>query len=342
MAVWDLGYVFADSDEEVLSIGSPAASELSDGKPTASAKRRRTSTGSTETAALLSPLDSTKVSPKTRRRWSSALPGPLRMAATASGPLAHCSGGSSSSSCGAPPSNNNSNSNNSNSNSNNNNNSSSSGGAPPRGGEAQPAASESAAAQEETPVHEGYTLRDLRRIVSAMLPRYGQLLSAEERSALEAFSQLPLRAQQLYARFLCRKWPQWVPLDGLGARYRELGLDSAKAAVADLCDGGAQATAQKEEVVDVADDNDNNSNNSNNSNASPGPWLLDTASESVASLLARPLDDRNVTSENYGTLLLGALPVVEIRRLARGLGVSEAGSSGGKRGAKGRLLARVW
>ncbi|CAE8642038.1 unnamed protein product, partial [Polarella glacialis] len=139
-------------------------------------------------AALLSPLDSTKASPKTRRRWSSALPGPLRMAATASGPLAHCSGGSSSSSCGAPPSNNNSNSNNSNSNSNNNNNSSSSGGAPPRGGEAQPAASESAAAQEETPVHEGYTLRDLRRIVSAMLPRYGQLLSAE-------FASLQVQAQ---------------------------------------------------------------------------------------------------------------------------------------------------
>eukprot|EP00930_Biecheleria_cincta_P092997 TRINITY_DN8309_c1_g1_i1.p1 TRINITY_DN8309_c1_g1~~TRINITY_DN8309_c1_g1_i1.p1 ORF type:complete len:1018 (-),score=173.19 TRINITY_DN8309_c1_g1_i1:156-3209(-) len=179
---------------------------------------------------------------------------------------------------------------------------------------------------------EGYTLRDLRRIVSAMLPRYGHLLSSDEHVALASFSQLPLRAQQLYARLLSRKWPQWVRLDGLGERYSELGEAEARAAIAELSapqPGESLDLTGTQEPVDVS------------SLFSPvAPWVLDSASESATSLLTRELhrlgEGSASNEDSYGTLLLEAQPVADLRKFARSLGVSEMPKG---RHVKGQFLA---
>eukprot|EP00927_Polykrikos_kofoidii_P038663 TRINITY_DN33078_c0_g1_i1.p1 TRINITY_DN33078_c0_g1~~TRINITY_DN33078_c0_g1_i1.p1 ORF type:complete len:1107 (+),score=185.49 TRINITY_DN33078_c0_g1_i1:54-3323(+) len=178
--------------------------------------------------------------------------------------------------------------------------------------------------------NEGYTLRDLRRIVDCMLPRYGCLLSEAERMALDSFGRLPLRAQKLYARLLSRKWPQWVRLAGLGSRYRELGEEEARSAVAELSSPSRESVAS---AADVA-------------SGCVEPWLLDTATETAATLLSRPLDNSltvgkvplDASPESYGKLLLEALPVAELRRLAKGLGMS--GRNTGFE-VKERLVARL-
>eukprot|EP00931_Biecheleriopsis_adriatica_P057471 TRINITY_DN34094_c0_g2_i1.p1 TRINITY_DN34094_c0_g2~~TRINITY_DN34094_c0_g2_i1.p1 ORF type:complete len:1016 (-),score=202.13 TRINITY_DN34094_c0_g2_i1:10-2781(-) len=218
---------------------------------------------------------------------------------------------------------------------------------------------------EKAEQHEGYTLRDLRRLVRAMLPRYGRLLSREERAALCSFEQLSLRSQQLYARLLSRKWPQWVSLDGLGARYRELGEEEARQAAAELaapplaeaggltrqraaqeCEGaelgGSARGAESLQAILERLEEDNAAASATREESPLAPWLLDTATETAATLLRRPLDERaSPAKENYGTLLLGALPAPELRRLGRGLGVADVGSGSGRRGAKSRLLARL-
>ncbi|CAK9041431.1 unnamed protein product [Durusdinium trenchii] len=163
---------------------------------------------------------------------------------------------------------------------------------------------------------EGYTLRDLRRVVSAMLPRYGHLLKKEEVQALRAFEALSLSGQQLFARLLCRKWPQWVPAKGLGARYRELGEEEAQIAASELAQPLPQIVRTTSgswgPLLDQID-----------SRCAPpnGPWLLDSARETASSLLQRPLCVSSC--ENFGKLLLSALPVGELRRMGRGLGLAE-------------------
>eukprot|EP00928_Gymnodinium_smaydae_P001520 TRINITY_DN10550_c1_g2_i1.p1 TRINITY_DN10550_c1_g2~~TRINITY_DN10550_c1_g2_i1.p1 ORF type:complete len:994 (-),score=152.67 TRINITY_DN10550_c1_g2_i1:15-2996(-) len=190
----------------------------------------------------------------------------------------------------------------------------------------------------------GYTLRDLRRIVDTMLPRYGHLLSNAERTAIESFSQMPLRAQQLYARLFSRKWPQWVPLQGLGSKYRELGEEEAQAAVRDLSTADSTpwdltGPTQMSHPTCVA------------------PWLIDTAFETASSLLARPLGNvcdssscsdsdpqqaaASLGAENFGTLLLDALPVAQLREFALSIGAGNIVHAEGRRGSKERLLTRL-
>ncbi|CAE7559301.1 unnamed protein product [Symbiodinium natans] len=203
---------------------------------------------------------------------------------------------------------------------------------------------------------EGYTLRDLRRLVSTTLPRYGRLLQPSERAALQSFESMPLRAQQLFARLLCRKWPQWVPLEGLGSRYRELSTEEVVAAVRDLSEmrtsnsvedekGGNPGNAgtwaallgqlpdaaetEMKEVKEVKE-------------GSGMPWLLDTSTETATSLLQRHIPEKTTlaTEDNYGKLLLSALPSAELRRMGKGLGISDMHGLG-RRGSKSQLVSRL-
>lgn len=179
---------------------------------------------------------------------------------------------------------------------------------------------------------EGYTLRDLRRIASAMLPRYGHLLSFDEHAALASFSQLPLRAQQLYARLLSRKWPQWVRLDGLGERYSELGESAARAAIVEL---SAQHPGESLDLTGTQE-----AVGASSSFAPVAPWILDSAFETATTLLTRQLQRQGEGSasneDSYGTLLLEAQPVADLRKFARSLGISEMPK--GRQG-KGQFLA---
>lgn len=169
------------------------------------------------------------------------------------------------------------------------------------------------------PPEEGYTLRDLRRIVDGMLPRYGHLLSQDEHKALSAFAKLPVRAQQLYARLLGRKWPQWISVQGLGSKYRELVEDDAALAMQELMADGPLAAVGR----------------------SP-PWLLDSATETPATLVARQLRlalegaasperlqscGEGQKELNYGTLLLEALPMAQLKLLSTGLGIVRGAKS---------------
>jgi len=199
---------------------------------------------------------------------------------------------------------------------------------------------------------EGYTLHDLRRVVSAMLPRYRHLLSGEEYAALVGFSNLSLRAQQLYARLFGRKWPQWVRLDGLGERYKELGDVETRSAVSELAatplsepldlTGPTQPPVPSQVHADMLVLPDP-------STQASGPvaaWLLDSSCESATSLLARPLQrpsacaaETTPNEYSYGTLLLEAQPMADLRQLARSLGVSDV--TKGRRGVKEQLLSKV-
>eukprot|EP00913_Durusdinium_trenchii_P001609 g1492.t1 len=149
-----------------------------------------------------------------------------------------------------------------------------------------------------------------------MLPRYGHLLKKEEVQALRAFEALSLSGQQLFARLLCRKWPQWVPAKGLGARYRELGEEEAQIAASELAQPLPQIVRTTSgswgPLLDQID-----------SRCAPpnGPWLLDSARETASSLLQRPLCVSSC--EDRWHLLLSALPVGELRRMGRGLGLAE-------------------
>ncbi|CAJ1335490.1 unnamed protein product [Effrenium voratum] len=192
------------------------------------------------------------------------------------------------------------------------------------------AAEEGAAEDGAQPVHEGYTL--LHRVLDRALPRYGQLLTPKEVAALRNFTRLSLPARQLLARLLTRKWPQWVPMDNLGARYRELGVAEAQAAAAELA-----GTSVRSEVPGEGSDWSRYLAELPADQEDPTPWLLDTASETAASLLQTPLPTKE---ENLGRLLLQALPAAELRRMGRGLGMGNS-KGGGQRGAKGKLLAQV-
>ena len=166
--------------------------------------------------------------------------------------------------------------------------------------------------------------------MDTVLARYGHLLTSEELAGLVAFAQLPLRCQQLYARLLGRKWPQWVPREGLGARYRELGEGEAAEAAAELASGGPPCAAAEASPPGGLD-----SWEALRAAAPPGappPWLLDTASETAASLLGRPLEQPGQPGASYASLLLSALPAPELRRLARGLGLDAAGAEPGRKG----------
>lgn len=183
------------------------------------------------------------------------------------------------------------------------------------------------------PPEEGYTLRDLRRIIAAMLQRYGQLLSAEEHQALQTFTQLPMRAQQLYARLLGRKWPQWIAVQGLGAKYRELGEEQAALAVQELVSRRPASVEGARCATPVADDG----------------WLLDSAAETPSTLFARrvPLVDLERAARahaggeilNLGTVLLEALPMGQLKSFASGLGVARASRS--SRETKATYLSNV-
>eukprot|EP00435_Cladocopium_sp_Y103_P025375 s1971_g6.t1 len=199
-----------------------------------------------------------------------------------------------------------------------------------------------------------------RRVVTASLRRYGHLLHLEELQALRAFESLSLPAQQLYARLLSRKWPQWVSYQGLGARYKELGEAAAKEAAAELASptlgqwtsgesGWISAGGTMVEASSLKDgewgpllDTLKGAAGPAESAAGPagpgdqGPWLLDSAAETAGSLLQRALSQPNCQEDNYGKLLLSALPVAELRRMGRGLG-TEAKSQRGK----GRLVESV-
>lgn len=196
---------------------------------------------------------------------------------------------------------------------------------------ADPAAerSDGTGVSEPTERFVGYTLRDLRRVVTASLRRYGHLLHLEELQALRAFEALSLPAQQLYARLLSRKWPQWVSYQGLGARYKELGEAAAKEAAAELASATlGQTTASGDgewgpllDTLKAAADATGPTGPTGPT--VPGdqvPWLLDSAAETAASLLQRALSQPNCQEDNYGKLLLSALPVAELRRMGRGLG----------------------
>lgn len=186
-------------------------------------------------------------------------------------------------------------------------------------------------------VFSGYVLRDLRRMIGAMLPRYERLLDVEERAALAAFGELPLRAQQLYARLLGRKWPRWVQLEGLGAKYRELGEEGAGAAVQELlaCPKSVdltlatQACCCAEELPEDAAAAEGGGCAGPPADFEPRPskfarpWLLDTALETPASLLAKRLDlgqaKAAVEGGSFGALLLDALPKAQLRQMAGAL-----------------------
>ncbi|CAJ1422942.1 unnamed protein product [Effrenium voratum] len=170
------------------------------------------------------------------------------------------------------------------------------------------------------------------RVLDRALPRYGQLLTPKEVAALRNFTRLSLPARQLLARLLTRKWPQWVPMDNLGARYRELGVAEAQAAAAELA-----GTSVRSEVPGEGSDWSRYLAELPADQEDPSPWLLDTASETAASLLQTPLPTKE---ENLGRLLLQALPAAELRRMGRGLGMGNS-KGGGQRGAKGKLLAQV-
>lgn len=176
----------------------------------------------------------------------------------------------------------------------------------------------------------GYTLRDLRRVVTDSLRRYGQLLHSEELEALRAFETLSLSAQQLYARLLSRKWPQWVSCDGLGSRYRELGEEEAKVAAAELVNPVSRPSVDAGEWGPLLDDLKVAATVENS------PWLLDSKSETAASLLQRPLSQHKCQEDNYGKLLLSALPIAELRRMGRGVGCE-----GGKQRGKGGLVEKL-
>lgn len=192
----------------------------------------------------------------------------------------------------------------------------------------------------ETERFVGYTLRDLRRVVTASLRRYGHLLRLEELQALRAFEALSLPAQQLYARLLSRKWPQWVSYQGLGARYKELGEVAAKEAAAELASptlGESTASGDGEwgpllDALKAAGPGPT---------GDQGPWLLDSAAETAGSLLQRTLSQRNCQEDNYGKLLLSALPVAELRRMTRGLGSGSGDAGDAKVRGKGGLVEKL-
>ncbi|CAE7188131.1 fan1, partial [Symbiodinium necroappetens] len=197
---------------------------------------------------------------------------------------------------------------------------------------------------QETADFEGYTLRDLRRLVAQMLPRYGRLLTCGELAALRRFESLPLRAQQLFARLLCRKWPQWVALEGLGSRYRELSSEDVAIAVADLSEAKASSLPEcglsetgsggwatlLSQLPDTKAEPEESSM----------PWLLDTSAETAASLLSRQIPEAMASEDNYGKLLLGALPAAELRRMGKGLGISDLHGLG-RRSSKSKLVSRL-
>ncbi|CAE7241242.1 PLA2G7, partial [Symbiodinium pilosum] len=66
--------------------------------------------------------------------------------------------------------------------------------------------------------------------------------------------------------------------------------------------------------------------------------FLDTSTETAASLLNRPIPSTAGPEENYGKLLLSALPVAELRRMGKGLGISEQGLG---KGSKSKLVSRL-
>eukprot|EP00439_Symbiodinium_sp_Y106_P064839 s1894_g10.t1 len=206
---------------------------------------------------------------------------------------------------------------------------------------------------QETSDFEGYTLRDLRRLVAQMLPRYGRLLTCGERAALRRFESLPLRAQQLFARLLSRKWPQWVALEGLGSRYRELSSEDVAAAVADLSEAKvADLSEAKASSLPECGLSETGSGGwatllsqlpditKTEPEESPMPWLLDTSTETAASLLNRQIPEAMASEDNYGKLLLSALPAAELRRMGKGLGISDLHGLG-RRSPKSKLVFRL-
>jgi len=206
---------------------------------------------------------------------------------------------------------------------------------------------------QETSDFEGYTLRDLRRLVAQMLPRYGRLLTCGERAALRRFESLPLRAQQLFARLLSRKWPQWVALEGLGSRYRELSSEDVAAAVADLSEAKvADLSEAKASSLPECGLSETGSGGwatllsqlpditKTEPEESPMPWLLDTSTETAASLLNRQIPEAMASEDNYGKLLLSALPAAELRRMGKGLGISDLHGLG-RRSPKSKLVSRL-
>jgi len=220
-------------------------------------------------------------------------------------------------------------------------------------------------------IFEGYVLRDLRKIVAAMLPRYGHLLRETETRALASFSKLPLRAQQLYARLLGRKWPQWIPVAGLGSKYRELGEEAAASAVAELARAlpsePTDLTAATQQLPNLDDGSqfwsgdapELLSDDDGTEAAAEGlqlrgyqppdvaPWLLDTACETVSSLLARPLKFPTLQAaaglagakDNFGCLLLEACPMAKLREFASNLGL--AGLAKAPKASKGTFRKQL-
>eukprot|EP00929_Paragymnodinium_shiwhaense_P087338 TRINITY_DN47555_c0_g1_i1.p1 TRINITY_DN47555_c0_g1~~TRINITY_DN47555_c0_g1_i1.p1 ORF type:complete len:951 (-),score=174.68 TRINITY_DN47555_c0_g1_i1:139-2904(-) len=164
----------------------------------------------------------------------------------------------------------------------------------------------------------GYALRDMERVIKAMLPRYRHLLSTEELYALtSSFEDLSLHAKQLYARLLGRKWPQWIPVEGLGSRYKELGEEKSRVAMEELASSDTAGFSKQR-------------------------WLLDTKVETAASLLVCGPGELK-PDLTYGALLLEALPMPVLRQFAKGLGIdSKADSTAGtKREQVMRLLAQA-
>mmetsp|Transcript_51135 Transcript_51135/g.119812 ORF Transcript_51135/g.119812 Transcript_51135/m.119812 type:complete len:1063 (+) Transcript_51135:86-3274(+) len=197
--------------------------------------------------------------------------------------------------------------------------------------------------------NEGYPLRDLRRVIAAMLPRYGHLLRTEETRALAAFSSLSLHAQQLYARLLGRKWPQWIQLAGLGSRYCELGEESTCHAVVELVRAAPCApvdlTACTQQLPGLEegdlfwsaeapklDDGELCEGAVQHQPSDVAPWLLDSACETVATLFSRSLQPtekcNHRAKDNFAALLLEACPMSKLREFASNLGLTGLAKAG--------------
>lgn len=175
---------------------------------------------------------------------------------------------------------------------------------------------------------EGYALRDLRNILKATLPRYSHVLSDEEKRSLKAFETLSLRAQQLYARLLWRKWPQWIPLEGLGARYSELGVDETQLAVGNLMAANGNKAPEFRGVAPGSIQQD----------FSPPAWLWDSSSADAVEIMSCKL--HSGSTHTYGSLLLSALPISELRLFSRKLGVDN-NLTIGKQLSKQMLVAKL-
>ncbi|MEM6796738.1 MAG: hypothetical protein AAF725_22385, partial [Acidobacteriota bacterium] len=105
-----------------------------------------------------------------------------------------------------------------------------------------PAPRAGAAASGDGPdLPEGYYLDNFRAVLTTVLSRYDDLLSAGERAYVDDFLALPQGAQRLYVRLIMRKGPCFR-LDRL--RYPE--IDDLGAAVAALTAAGLLDHARDE------------------------------------------------------------------------------------------------